>query len=309
MRHPIVLTALLLAGCPQPGDSAAPAAEPWRFVAMADTHLIDDLYTGPEGSELDTESIFLTRERLEDARGRINGYDPLPEAVFVAGDFIHNYPSDEWDFYLEHQTRWDVAAEIAAGFAMPVWPGLGNHDYDVPDIPRDFTHALFLEKLGIEPYYAVDIAGWRFLHVNNFLGETWDPGSEHYDRGAGSLGFEQLDWLEGQLAEGLPTVVFLHFPLFQLALEEPDAGALREGLEAVLGAHADSVRMVFSGHVHLWMDFAERHGVPHMVLASTRYDGDSYAVFEVDPATDRLTWLNEDCTEWGSRYADPWDGP
>jgi Icc protein len=301
-----LLPVTVLFGCSSDGDSASLGAEPWRFVAMADTHLIDEYYTGPEGSELDTESIFLTRERLEEARSRINGYDPMPEAVFVAGDFIHNYPSDEWDFYLEHETRWDVAVEIVEGFEAPVWPGLGNHDYDVPEVSRDFTHELFLAKLGIEPYYAVDINGWRFLHVNNFLGETWDPDSERYDKSVGSLGPEQLDWLEEQLAEGAPTVVFLHFPIFQMAEQEEDAGALRDGLPALLAAHGSTVKMVFAGHVHLWMDFAQRHGFPHMVLASTRYDPDSFAVFEVDPWGDELRWLNEDCTQWGSRYAEPW---
>jgi 3',5'-cyclic AMP phosphodiesterase CpdA len=297
----------LLIGCSQPDESAAPVVEePWRFVAMADTHLIDDFYDGVEGSDLDTESIYLTRERLEGARARINGYDPLPEAVFVAGDFIHNYPSDEWDFYLEHETRWDVAAEIVDGFDMPVWPGLGNHDYDVPDIAHDFTHELFLAKLGIEPYYAVDINGWRFLHLNNFLGETWDPDSELYDKSVGSLGFEQLDWLEEQLAEELPSVVFLHYPLFLMAEQEPDGGAMRDGLTAVLADHADTVRMVFGGHIHLWMDFTDSYDPPYIGLASTRYDADSYAVWEVDPASDELRWLNQDCTQWGSRYAEPW---
>jgi len=309
MRPHLVPFLTLTCGCPEPGDSAVAPEPPWRFVAMADTHLIDDFYTGPEGSELDTESIFLTRARLEEARGRINGYDPLPQAVFVAGDFVHNYPSADWDFYFDNETRWDIAAELVDGFSMPVWPGLGNHDYDVPEITRDFTHELFLDKLGIEPHYAVDIRGWRFVHVNNFLGETWDPDSPHYDRGSGSLGFEQLDWLEDQLTDGLPTVVFLHFPLFQLAEQEPDAGAMRPGLAELLAAHSDTVRMVYSGHVHIWMDFEDRYGPPHTVLASTRYDGDSYLVLEVDPSTDTMSILNEDCFEIGGRYTEPWDGP
>ena len=42
------------------------------FAIIADTHIIDDFYKGPEGNALDTESIFKTSERLISARNLIN---------------------------------------------------------------------------------------------------------------------------------------------------------------------------------------------------------------------------------------------
>ncbi|MCK6530860.1 metallophosphoesterase [Myxococcota bacterium] len=305
---------LALWGCapteadPPADDDTAAAEDPtFRFVAMADTHIIDDFYTGPENSPEDTESIWLTRERLEAARASIDASDPPVDLVFIAGDFVHNYPSTEWDFYFQNETRFDVAKEIVDGFSMPVWPGLGNHDYDVPEVSHEFTHDLFAAKFGIEPYYHVDHRGWRFVHVNNFLGATWDPSSEGYNDDLGSLGLDQLRWLDGLLAEGLPTFVFLHYPLFLMEEQEVDDSSLPD-LATVLDRHRDTVRMVFTGHLHNWLDFRQGDAVPSIGLGSTRYDEDAFLVVEVDTASGDYTILAPERVTWYSHDTEPWDG-
>ncbi|MEJ7708535.1 MAG: hypothetical protein WKF84_01430 [Pyrinomonadaceae bacterium] len=75
----------------------------FRFAVIADTHIIDDFYKGPEGSPLDTETIFKTSARLEKARALINNLNPPVEQVFLVGDYIHDYPSIDYDFYFKNR--------------------------------------------------------------------------------------------------------------------------------------------------------------------------------------------------------------
>jgi len=282
--------------------SAEPLPRSFRFAVLADTHIIDEFYEGPEGSPLDTESIFLTRDRLTAARGVINAIDPPVEMAFICGDFFHNYPSPDPDFYFENVTRLDVARELIDGFRMPVHPGFGNHDYDVPEIPRAVSHELFRIKFGVEPFYAVEHRGWKFLHVNNFLGESWDPGSPRYDRSVGSLGEEQLLWLEAHLRERKPTFVFLHYTLpIVLPREVADLG-----LHTLLRAYQENVQLVVSGHTHRWIPFGTLFGPPHLICAATRYDEDSFLVFEVDTVSQTWEILHADRYELLTHYSEPY---
>lgn len=268
---------------------------------IADTHIIDDFYKGPEGSPEDTESIFKTEERLVAARAVLNALTPALDLVFLVGDYFHDYPSTDLEFYFTNRTRVDRAKAITDGFRAPVHVGFGNHDYAVPKVSRDVTHELFRRKLGLKPYYAVDHRGWKFIHVNNFLGDTWLAGHERYNRQRGSLGEEQLLWLEAQLAERIPTFVFVHFPLSAIApVEHADLG-----LHTLLKRHAATVQRVISGHWHRWVDVGDQFGPPHLVMAATRYDADAYLVVEVDAAgTHRL--LNLDLVEWNTHFSRPY---
>ena len=108
---------------------AAPDPSKFYFALIADTHIIDSFYKGPEGNPEDTESIFKTAERLIAARSLINSLTPRMEQVFLVGDYFHNYPSPDIDFYFQHQTRIDQAKAITDAFQMPVHAGFGNHDY------------------------------------------------------------------------------------------------------------------------------------------------------------------------------------
>ena len=56
--------------------------------------------------------------------------------------------------------------------------------------------------------------GWKFIHLNNFLGDTWNKGTAPFDPAAGSLGEEQLNWFEAELEQHKPTFVFIHYPLY-----------------------------------------------------------------------------------------------
>lgn len=278
------------------------ASRYFRFAVISDTHIIDDFYKGPENNPLDTSTVFETTKRLTSVRTLLNNLNPAIERVFICGDFFHDYPSPDYDFYFKNKTRIDNAKELVDGFKMPVHIGVGNHDYDVPKVSRDLSHRLFKEKLKIDPFYSVMHRNHKFIHLNNFLGETWNSESKEYNKATGSFGESQLNWFEAELQQGKPTFVFLHFPLFSVRdVEIKDYGIL-----PILKKYKDTIKIVFSGHWHRWFDFAKSFGPQHYTVASTRYDEDAYMIVEVDTKKSTYRILNHDLIDWATRYSNPY---
>ena len=274
----------------------------FRFAVIADTHIIDEFYRGPEGNALDTETIFKTTARLESARALINSLSPAVEQVFLVGDYFHDYPSVEYDFYFKNRTRIHNAKQLTDGFRAPVHVGFGNHDSAVPKVSREMTHDLFREKLGLKPYYSLDHRGYKFVHLNNFIGDTWNPASANYNRSIGSLGEAQLNWFEAQLRERKPTFVFIHYPLIDVRpTEVSDYGIL-----SLLKRYKENIQFVISGHKHKWYDFARSFGPQHYVMGSTRYDEDAYLIVDVDTARATHRIINLNLVEWATHYSQPY---
>ncbi len=275
-----------------------------RFAAIADTHVIDEFYKGPEGNPLDSETILAANTHFTRVRDFLNGLHPALDGVFIAGDFFHNYPSTDWDFFMQHRTRVDIAKSIVDGFRCPCHPGFGNHDYDVPNVSREFSHRLFQEKLKLKPYYSVEIKGCRFIHLNNLLGETWDSSSKAYQKSRGSFGVEQLEWFDAELKAGQPAFVFLHYPLLEVQpLERADFG-----IHPLLRKHRETIQAVISGHWHKWFDMGFNFGPRHYVIASTRYDENAYMIIDADLRKGTHRVLNMDGFDWTTHYAKPWKG-
>jgi hypothetical protein len=285
----------------RPFAFAAPDSSKFYFAVIADTHIIDGYYKGPVGNAEDTESIFKTTERLEAARALIDSLTPRMEKVFLVGDYFHNYPSPDVDFYFQHETRIDRAKALTDGFRMPVHVGFGNHDYS-KDVPRKLSHELFRRKLGLAPYYSVEHRNWKFIHLNNFLGNTWDPGHADYNPSTGSLGEEQLNWLEAELAQRRPSFVFIHYPLSLVQEKE----VKDYGVYAILKRHKDSIQRVISGHWHKWFEFGRSYGPQHLVMAATRYDPNAYLIVEADTKAVRHELLNIGLVDWNTHYSQPY---
>ncbi len=290
-------------------QSAASGQGPFLFAVVSDTHVIDKFYKpGSENGTEDNSSILHANERFRSAQETINGIRLADgrkvERIFIPGDCFHNYPSTDYGFYQQNETRIDIFKQIADGFHVPVHLGWGNHDYGVPAVSREMSHRLFREKLKTEPYYAVDDRGFRFVHLNNFLGSTWDTASKDYNRGVGSLGETQLQWAEAQLAARKPTVVFVHYPLkIVQPMEVRDFGLL-----PLLRKYQDNIQIVISGHWHKWMDFEHTYGPQHTVTAATRYDPHSWMLWEADPRSGQIRWLDRARAEWTTHYALPYTG-
>ena len=281
------------------------SAEKFYFALVADTHIIDNYYVkGSENGVEDNESILVTTPRFTSARDLINSLNPAIEQVFLIGDYFHNYPSPDYDFYFKNMTRLDNAKAISDGFKAPVHLGFGNHDYDVRHIPREMSHRLFKAKFNTEPYSVLDYKGYKFIHLNNFLGSTQDHASSDFNPNIGSLGEEQLQWFEAQLQQHKPTFVFIHYPLIQdQATEFGDYG-----VQPLLRKYKETIQLVVSGHMHKWIDFAHTYGPQHYVTAATRYDPNAYMLMEVD--TRRATWrfMNQSLVDWSTHYSKPYQG-
>ena len=138
-----------------PALQGATAASRFRFAVIADTHIIDNFYHPPNPNTETASSVIFSRESLIRTRTAIHALNPAPDMVFVVGDFFHDYPSRDYDFYFKNVTRIDHAKAITDRFKMKVYPGFGNHDYDVPDLTAPFA-PLGCAKIGIKPYYAWD---------------------------------------------------------------------------------------------------------------------------------------------------------
>jgi len=294
-------TFLSLAGAAIPALAAPPAAT-FRFAVIADSHVIDKFYKGPENSPEDTESILHSAERLTAARDFLNALRPAPEHVFLVGDYFHNYPSPDVDFYFQNETRLDIAKKITDGFRMPVHAGFGNHDYDVPRVTRESSHELFRRKFNLKPYYSVEHQGFKFVHLNNFLGATWTPGNAAFNKAAGSLGEEQLNWFEAELREHKPTFVFVHYPLYIVQPKEVSD----YGLHPLIKKYRDTIQLVLSGHWHRWFDFGRSYGPPHLVMAATRYDANAYLIVDVDTKGMKHRLVNLDLVDWNTHFSQPY---
>ncbi len=282
---------------------AAESSDVFHIGVIADTHIIDDFYKKPDPAIPD-QSIVKTSDRLAAARDFLNRLKPGLDRVFVVGDYFHDYPSPDVDFYFKHKTRIDNAKELTDGFVMPVHIGVGNHDYGIPEVSRDFSHELFRRKLGIKPYYSIDHKGWKFIHLNNFLGNTWTAGHKEYDQAKGSLGEEQLNWLEAELAQHQPSFVFIHYPLeLVVPAERADLGVY-----SLLKKNRDSVQLVLSGHWHKWFDFGRSYGPQHLVMSATRFDANAYLIVEVDRKRVQHRLLNIDLVDWNTHYSRPYAG-
>ena len=282
---------------------ATASPDKFYFALVADSHIIDNFYVkGSENGVEDNESILLTTPRLIAARNLINSLHPAIEQVFLIGDYFHNYPSTDYDFYFKNTTRLDNAKAITDGFKMPVHLGFGNHDYDVKRVSREMSHRLFEAKFQAKPYSVLDYKGYKFIHLNNFLGSTQDRTSANFNPGVGSLGEEQLHWFEAELQQHKPAFVFIHYPLIQNSPTE----FVDYGLHPLLVKYQETIQLVVSGHKHKWIDNARTYGPRHIVMAATRYDPNAYMLLEVD--TKKATWrfMNIDLVEWDTHYSKPY---
>jgi Calcineurin-like phosphoesterase len=282
---------------------ATASPDKFYFALVADPHIIDNFYVkGTENGVEDNESILVTTPRYTSARDLINSLHPAIEQVFLIGDYFHNYPSTDYDFYFENTTRLDNAKAITDGFKMPVHLGFGNHDYDVRHVPREMSHRLFEAKFNTKPYSALDYKGYKFIHLNNFLGSTQDHTASDFNPSIGSLGEEQLQWFEAQLRQHKPTFVFIHYPLLQ---DQPTEYA-DYGLHPLLRKYKDTIQLVVSGHMHKWIDFAHTYGPQHYVMAATRYDPNAYMLMEVDTMHNTWRFMNESLVDWSTHYSKPY---
>jgi 3',5'-cyclic AMP phosphodiesterase CpdA len=207
---------------------AAKAAEgSFSFVQLSDSHIGFEKPANPDA-----------RATLSTAVDRVLAMPDKPAFIIHTGDVSHAAKPQEFDDALQLIGRTKLDVHYAPG------------EHDILDSK---TRDAYLERFGKGAgggWYAFDQGGVHFVSLNNVV--------DLKKNGLGSLGAEQLEWLEDDLkakTPSTPIVVFSHIPLWMVA---PEWGWGTEDSAQALGylARFGSVT-VLNGHIHQLMQKVE----------------------------------------------------
>jgi 3',5'-cyclic AMP phosphodiesterase CpdA len=201
------------------------------FVQISDSHIGFDKAANPD-----------VTATLREAIAKINGLNQPPAFVLHTGDLSHLSKASEFDTL--DQTLKSIHTEKI--FYVP-----GEHDV-LNDNGEQYRERYGKGSLG-DGWYSFDQKGVHFIGLVNVM--NLKAG------GLGSLGKEQLEWLEHDvksLKSSSPIVVFAHIPLWSIYPEwgwgtDDSAQALsylkRFGTVSVLNGHIHQVMQKVEGNV------------------------------------------------------------
>ena len=200
----------------------------FSFVQISDSHIGFAKPANPDA-----------RATLKEAIGKIKALATKPAFMLHTGDVTHLAKPEEFD----------DAHQLIGEAGLDVHYAPGEHDILDPA-----TKAAYLERLGKGAtgggWYAFDHKGVHFVSLVNVV----DLGKN----GLGSLGTEQLAWLDNDLrgrSASTPIVVFAHIPLWMVA---PDWGwGTQDGAQALGMLSRFGSATVLNGHIHQIMQKVE----------------------------------------------------
>ena len=168
------------------GEAMAADAKGLTFLQISDSHVGFDKPANPNA-----------KGTLEEAIGQVKALKVKPSFMIHTGDITH----------LSKDSEFDDAEKIISQARLDVHYVPGEHDIIDPDIK------LYKERYGRgtkgSGYYSFDANGVHFMALVNV--------AELKGGGMGSLGPEQLAWIEADLKDrsaSTPIVVFAHIPLW-----------------------------------------------------------------------------------------------
>lgn len=222
-------------------DKKAAGAD-FSFVQISDSHIGFDK---PANTDVNGT--------LQAAIAKINGLGKKPDFIIHTGDLTH----------LSKPGEFDTLDQLLKGTGVNVVYVPGEHD--VIDNGQQY-----LERYGKDPdgnkkkgagWYSFDHKGVHFIGLVNVA--NLKPG------GMGSLGHDQLEWLEDDLkgkSRSTPLVVFAHIPMWAVY---PQWGWGTEDSAQALGymKKFGSVT-VLNGHIHQIMQKVEGNVSFHTALST-----------------------------------------
>jgi len=223
------------------GRSAKEMKGELSFVQISDSHMG---FNKPANTDV--------AGTLKAAIDKINALPTQPSFILHTGDITHLSKPEEFDT-VDQLLKGASAKDI---FYVP-----GEHDVLNDDGKQ------YLERYGKNSkgsgWYSFDQKGVHFIGLVNVL--NLKAG------GLGSLGKDQLEWMEGDvkhLSKSTPIVVFAHMPLWSIY---PEWGWGTEDSEQALGylKKFGSVT-VLNGHIHQTMQKVEGNVTFH-TAASTAF--------------------------------------
>jgi Icc protein len=201
-----------------------------RFVQISDSHIGFDK---PANTDVTAT--------LRAVVAKIKAASEQPSFVLHTGDLTH----------LSKPSEFDTLQQVLGELSVPVFYVPGEHDV-LEDDGRSYLQRFGRGTQGAG-WYSFDHGGVHFIALVNVV--NLKAG------GLGTLGVEQLEWLEKdvkRLRSSTPIVVFAHIPLWSVYPEwgwgtDDSARALahlkRFGSVSVLNGHIHQVMQKVEGHV------------------------------------------------------------
>lgn len=191
------------------------------FVQISDTHIGFNKEANPDVNGTLSRTIEL-----------VNAMPEQPALIIHTGDITH----------LSKPAEFDLAQQLLGGLKVSELHTVpGEHDTTDPTVSEYLSR--FGKASDNRGYYSFDHAGVHFVALVNVL--QFKPG------GLGTLGAEQLAWVENDLKgrpASTPIVVFAHMPLW--TVYEPWGWGTGDApqLMALLGRFGSVT--VLNGHIH-----------------------------------------------------------
>ena len=201
-----------------------------RFVQISDSHIGFNKEANPD-----------VTATLRAAIAKIRALPQAPSFVLHTGDLTH----------LSKPAEFDTLQQELMGIGAPVFYVPGEHDV-LNDNGKNYLERFGKNTKGAG-WYSFDQAGVHFIGLVNVV--------DLKAGGMGTLGAEQLEWLEAdvkRLKSSTPIVVFAHIPLWSVYPEwgwgtDDSARALsylkRFGSVSVLNGHIHQVMQKVEGNV------------------------------------------------------------
>jgi 3',5'-cyclic AMP phosphodiesterase CpdA len=220
---------VLAGGVFTPLDLAAAAADTARtsrlgrplFVQLSDTHIGFNKEANPDVTATLTRAVDL-----------VNAMPEAPALVIHTGDITH----------LSRPAEFDLAQQLLSRLnATEMHTVPGEHDTSDATVSEYFNR--FGKASNNKGYYSFDHAGVHFIALVNVL--QFKPG------GLGTLGAEQLEWVENDLkgrSASTPIVVFAHMPLW--SVYEPWGWGTGDAPQLMAYLRRFGSVTVLNGHIH-----------------------------------------------------------
>jgi len=223
-----------------PASAAEAPAGAFSFVQISDTHVG---FKGQANSD--------AAATLQQVIDRVNALPSRPAFVLHTGDQTHG----------QKPGAFDTVAELLKGvkaertFYVP-----GEHDVFL-DGGKEYLSRYGKGTVDGRGWQSFDYQGTHFVGLVNVL--------KYKGEGMGSLGEEQIEWLEkdvGRLSSSTPVVVFSHVPLWAVY---PQWGWTTEDAERALGylRRFGSVT-VLNGHIHQVLQKVEGNVSFHTAMST-----------------------------------------
>jgi 3',5'-cyclic-AMP phosphodiesterase len=211
----------------------------FSFVQISDSHIGFNKPANPD-----------VTATLQEAIGKINALDHTPDFLIHTGDLSHLSKPTEFDT-LDQVLK---SAKCRQTFFVP-----GEHDMLADNGQQ------YLERYGKGTkgagWFSFDHKGVHFIGLVNVV--------DLKAGGLGTLGAEQLSWLQKDLAgrpSSTPIVVFAHIPLWTVY---PDWGwGTGDGMEALSYMKRFGSLTVLNGHIHQTMQKVEGNVYYHTAMST-----------------------------------------